>query len=68
LVGGIQFKIYFIVENHDKEIVKYELKNVEGDIFRQLFNGLSMMIYDSGVSPIKNLEEVYILETIPKIK
>ena len=60
-----EFSIYFIVKDDESKFAKYELKGVKEDIFRQLFNGLSMMIYDKYVTPIDELEEVFKLETIP---
>lgn len=57
--------IYCIVRDSEDKIVKHELKGVKEDIYREVFDGLSMMIYDINVAPIKELEEVYILETTP---
>jgi hypothetical protein len=61
-----ELSIYFIVKDVEGEFVKHELKEVKEDVFRQVFNGLSIMIYDKKVAPIKKLEEVHVLETIPK--
>ncbi len=61
-----ELSIYFIVKDFEGEVVKFELKGVKEDVFLQLFNGLSIMIYDKNVAPIEKLEEVYVLEKIPK--
>lgn len=60
-----KFVIYCVVKDLDENIMKHELKGVDRDLFQEVFNGVSMMIYDKNVAPIEKLEEVYVLETIP---
>lgn len=60
-----EFISYAVVMDDQDRIVKHQLQGVKEEIFREAFNGISMMLYDNNVKPIETLEEVYILETIP---
>jgi hypothetical protein len=63
-----KFFVYFIVKNSEGQFVKHELKEIDEIFFQELFDGVSLMIYDKCVDPIKKLEDVFSLQTLQIIR
>lgn len=58
--------IFFIVKDEEGKVVKHVLEGVNENIFKELFTNVSIMIYDNGIEPPKNLEETFVLESVPR--
>lgn len=60
-----EFTNYAIVKDEKGSIIKHKLNGLNNEIFREAFNGITMMIYEKNSSGIEHLEKQDILGTLP---